>query len=81
MVAHPPFEGRAPSVAFRAEAGHGEMGEHVGGRVPVHQHPVAAVHYSVPTSLRELGRITTKLIRIEDVEDIVEDLGQALHNS
>ncbi len=47
--------------------------------------PVAAVHYSVPDSYRQMGGITTNLIRIsvgiEDVEDIVEDLDQALHNS
>ncbi len=44
--------------------------------------PVAAVHHNVPPQYRELGGITANLVRIsvgiEDVEDILEDLGQAL---
>ncbi len=44
--------------------------------------PVAAVHYNVPEQYRRLGGITSNLIRIavgiEDIEDIVADLDQAL---
>lgn len=44
--------------------------------------PVAAVHYNVPPSFRELGGITPSLIRIsvgiEETEDIIDDLGKAL---
>lgn len=44
--------------------------------------PVAAVHYSVPDKYRELGGITTQLVRIsvgiEDPEDLIDDLEQAL---
>ena len=44
--------------------------------------PVAAVHYNVPEQYRRLGGITPNLIRIavgiEDIEDIVADLDQAL---
>lgn len=44
--------------------------------------PVAAVHYSVPEKYRELGGITTQLVRIsvgiEDPEDLIDDLEQAL---
>ncbi len=44
--------------------------------------PVAAVHHNVPEQYRRLGGITSNLIRIavgiEDIEDIVADLDQAL---
>ncbi len=44
--------------------------------------PVAAVHHSVPEKYRELGGITTQLVRIsvgiEDPEDLIGDLEQAL---
>lgn len=44
--------------------------------------PVSAVHYNVPREYRELGGITDNMIRIsvgiEDAEDIIADLAQAL---
>jgi len=45
--------------------------------------PVAAVHYNVPIEFRLRGGITDKLVRvsagIEEAEDIIEDLAQALY--
>ncbi len=47
--------------------------------------PVAAVHYNVPASFRELGGITPSLVRIsvglEEIEDIVDDLARALERA
>ena len=44
--------------------------------------PVSAVHYNVPREYRKLGGITDNMIRIsvgiEDAEDIIADLEQAL---
>ncbi|MFA5651229.1 MAG: PLP-dependent transferase, partial [Proteiniphilum sp.] len=44
--------------------------------------PVSAVHYNVPREYRERGGITDNMIRIsvgiEDAEDIIADLAQAL---
>ena len=46
--------------------------------------PVAAVHHNVPEAYRNLGGITPHLVRIsvgiEDIEDIIEDLEQALQD-
>jgi methionine-gamma-lyase len=47
------------------------------------QHPVSMTHVSVPKSIRLQGGITDGLIRvsvgIENVEDLIEDLDQALN--
>ncbi len=47
------------------------------------QHPASMTHVSVPRSIRLQGGITDGLIRIsvgiEDVEDLIEDLDQALN--
>jgi methionine-gamma-lyase len=47
------------------------------------QHPASMTHVSVPKSIRLQGGITDGLIRIsvgiEDVEDLIEDLDQALN--
>jgi cystathionine beta-lyase/cystathionine gamma-synthase len=44
--------------------------------------PIAAVHHNVPKEYRDLGGISPGLVRIavgiEDAEDLLEDLDQAL---
>jgi len=58
------------------------LGESLGGVESLISHPATMTHASVPTETRETLGITDGLVRIsvgiEDVEDIIEDLDQAL---
>ena len=58
------------------------LGESLGGVESLISHPATMTHASVPTETREKLGITDGLVRvsvgIEDVEDIIEDLDQAL---
>lgn len=58
------------------------LGESLGGVESLISHPATMTHASVPTEKREQLGITDGLVRIsvgiEDVEDIIEDLDQAL---
>ena len=58
------------------------LGESLGGVETLISHPATMTHASVPTEKRESLGITDGLVRIsvgiEDIEDIIEDLDQAL---
>jgi cystathionine beta-lyase/cystathionine gamma-synthase len=58
------------------------LGESLGGVESLISHPATMTHASVPTETRNALGITDGLVRIsvgiEDVEDIIEDLDQAL---
>ncbi|MCP6768695.1 PLP-dependent transferase, partial [Klebsiella pneumoniae] len=58
------------------------LGESLGGVESLISHPASMTHASVPVEKRESLGITDGLVRvsvgIEDVEDIIEDLDQAL---
>ena len=58
------------------------LGESLGGVETLISHPASMTHASVPAATREKLGITDGLVRIsvglEDVEDIIEDLDQAL---
>ena len=58
------------------------LGESLGGVESLISHPATMTHASVPTETRNKLGITDGLVRIsvgiEDVEDIIEDLDQAL---
>ena len=58
------------------------LGESLGGVETLISHPATMTHASVPTDKRESLGITDGLVRIsvgiEDIEDIIEDLDQAL---
>ncbi len=58
------------------------LGESLGGVESLISHPATMTHASVPTETRDRLGITDGLVRIsvgiEDVEDIIEDLDQAL---
>jgi cystathionine beta-lyase/cystathionine gamma-synthase len=58
------------------------LGESLGGVESLISHPATMTHASVPPEKRELLGITDGLVRIsvgiEDIEDIIEDLDQAL---
>ena len=58
------------------------LGESLGGVESLISHPASMTHASVPSETRERLGITDGLVRIsvgiEDVEDIIEDLDQAL---
>lgn len=60
------------------------LGESLGGVESLISHPATMTHASVPQEKREKLGITDGLVRIsvgiEDVEDIIEDLDQALSN-
>jgi cystathionine beta-lyase/cystathionine gamma-synthase len=59
------------------------LGESLGGVETLISHPATMTHASVPTEKRESLGITDGLVRIsvgiEDIEDIIEDLDQALN--
>jgi cystathionine beta-lyase/cystathionine gamma-synthase len=59
------------------------LGESLGGVESLISHPATMTHASVPVETREKLGITDGLVRvsvgIEDVEDIIEDLDQALN--
>ena len=59
------------------------LGESLGGVESLISHPATMTHASVPAETRERLGITDGLVRIsvgiEDVEDIIEDLDQALN--
>lgn len=59
------------------------LGESLGGVESLISHPATMTHASVPADTRERLGITDGLVRIsvgiEDVEDIIEDLDQALN--
>ncbi len=61
------------------------LGESLGGVESLISHPATMTHASVPLETRERLGITDGLVRIsvgiEDVEDIIEDLDQALSSS
>lgn len=61
------------------------LGESLGGVESLISHPATMTHASVPIETRERLGITDGLVRIsvgiEDVEDIIEDLDQALSSS
>ena len=56
--------------------------ESLGGVESLANHPAVMTHASVPKELREAGGVTENLIRlsigVEDVEDLIADLDQAL---
>jgi cystathionine beta-lyase/cystathionine gamma-synthase len=58
------------------------LAESLGGVETLISHPATMTHASIPTEVRQQIGITDGLIRlsvgIEDVEDLVADLGQAL---
>ena len=58
------------------------LGESLGGVESLISHPATMTHASVPQDTRNALGITDGLVRvsvgIEDVEDIIEDLDQAL---
>jgi cystathionine beta-lyase/cystathionine gamma-synthase len=58
------------------------LGESLGGVESLISHPASMTHASVPAEKRESLGIADGLVRIsvgiEDVEDIIEDLDQAL---
>jgi len=58
------------------------LGESLGGVESLISHPATMTHASVPKETRDRLGITDGLVRIsvgiEDVEDIIEDLDQAL---
>ncbi|HWB95724.1 MAG TPA: PLP-dependent transferase, partial [Bryobacteraceae bacterium] len=58
------------------------LAESLGGVESLIEHPSTMTHASVPLEIRERMGITPDLIRIsvglEDVEDLIADLGQAL---
>jgi len=57
-------------------------GESLGAVESLIEHPATMTHASIPKGLRKAGGITDGLLRIsagiEDIDDLVEDLGQAL---
>lgn len=58
------------------------LAESLGGVESLVNHPAIMTHASVPKALREAGGVTDSLIRlsvgVEDVEDLIADLDQAL---
>jgi cystathionine gamma-lyase len=58
------------------------LAESLGGVESLVNHPAIMTHASVPKELREAGGVTDNLIRlsvgVEDVEDLIADLDQAL---
>ncbi|MBX9575303.1 MAG: cystathionine gamma-synthase [Caulobacteraceae bacterium] len=58
------------------------LAESLGGVESLVNHPAIMTHASVPKELREAGGVTENLIRlsvgVEDVEDLIADLDQAL---
>lgn len=60
------------------------LAESLGGVESLVCHPASMTHASVPAEARARVRLTDGLIRLsvgcEDVEDLIEDLGQALFN-
>ncbi|HEV2083232.1 MAG TPA: cystathionine gamma-synthase [Brevundimonas sp.] len=58
------------------------LAESLGGVESLVNHPAIMTHASVPKALREAGGVTENLIRlsigVEDVEDLIADLDQAL---
>ena len=58
------------------------LGESLGGVESLISHPASMTHASVPVETRDALGITDGLVRvsvgIEDVEDIIADLDQAL---
>lgn len=61
------------------------LAESLGGVESLIEHPAIMTHASIPQAQRELAGISDTLIRIsvgvEDVEDLIEDLEQALRGS
>jgi cystathionine beta-lyase/cystathionine gamma-synthase len=59
------------------------LAESLGGVESLISHPATMTHASVPADKRESLGITDGLVRvsvgIEDIEDIIEDLDQALN--
>jgi cystathionine beta-lyase/cystathionine gamma-synthase len=58
------------------------LAESLGGVESLIGHPASMTHASVPPELRQKMGLTDSLIRlsvgIEDIEDLIEDLDQAL---
>jgi cystathionine gamma-lyase len=58
------------------------LAESLGGVESLVNHPAIMTHASVPKAVREAGGVTDNLIRlsvgVEDVEDLIADLDQAL---
>ena len=58
------------------------LAESLGGVESLVNHPAIMTHASVPKALRDAGGVTENLIRlsvgVEDVEDLIADLDQAL---
>ena len=61
------------------------MAESLGGITSLAEHPATMSHASMPEEYRQKVGITDKLIRLsvglENVEDLIEDLAQALIHS
>ena len=60
-----------------------QLAESLGGVESLIGHPASMTHAAVPKELREDMGLTDSLVRlsvgIEDVEDLIADLDQALH--
>ena len=60
------------------------LAESLGGVESLIGHPVSMTHASIPKEVREESGVVDSLIRlsvgIEDAEDLLEDLDQALSN-
>ena len=58
------------------------LAESLGGVESLVGHPATMTHASIPKEVRELSGVVDSLIRlsvgVEDVEDLIEDLSQAL---
>ena len=58
------------------------LAESLGGVASLAEHPATMTHASMPREHREKAGITNELVRLsvglENIDDLIEDLGQAL---
>jgi len=71
----------AAAVKFVTNTKYFLLAESLGGIKSLVSHPANMTHKSIPAAIRRLNGVTDSLIRLsvglEEVEDLVEDLGQA----
>jgi len=73
------------NIAFSTKTKLFALAESLGGVESLIGHPTTMTHASIPKAEREKGGLPDSLVRlsvgIEDVEDLIEDLDQAIESS
>jgi cystathionine gamma-lyase/cystathionine beta-lyase len=79
------FKGNSKEEAFRVASSLKvfSLAESLGGVESLINHPVTMTHASIPKEEREKAGVVDSMLRlsvgIEDIEDLIEDLKQALN--